>query len=99
MAILVCVCACSLTDLCSALCDPVCVVAHQAPLSVEFSRQGYWTGLPFLPSGDLPDPGFKRMFPALQADSIPLSHLDDFRPNIHMQMELRTGNNKIYLEK
>ena len=59
MAILVCVCACSLTDLCSALCDPVCVVAHQAPLSVEFSRQGYWTGLPFLPSGDLPDPGFK----------------------------------------
>ena len=31
--------------------------AHQAPLSMEFSRQEYWSGLPFLPLGDLPDPG------------------------------------------
>ena len=32
-------------------------VAHQAPLSMEFSRQGYWSGLPFSTPGDLPDPG------------------------------------------
>ena len=32
-------------------------VAHQAPLSMEFSRQEYWSGLPFPPPGDLPDPG------------------------------------------
>ena len=34
-------------------------VAHQAPLSMEFSRQKYWSGLPCLPPGDLPDPGIK----------------------------------------
>ena len=32
-------------------------VAHQAPLSIEFSRQEYWSKLPFPPPGDLPDPG------------------------------------------
>ena len=32
-------------------------VAHQAPLSMGFSRQEYWSGLPYLPPGDLPDPG------------------------------------------
>ena len=36
-------------------------VAHQVPLSVEFSRQEYWSGLPFPPPGDLPDPGIKPM--------------------------------------
>ena len=35
-------------------CDPI--VAHQAPLSMEFSKQEYWSGLPFPPPGDLPDP-------------------------------------------
>ena len=35
--------------------------AHQAPLSVGFSRQGYWSGLPFPPPGDLPDPGTEPM--------------------------------------
>jgi len=34
-------------------------VAHQAPLSMEFSRQEYWSGLPFPPSGDLANPGIK----------------------------------------
>ena len=34
-------------------------VAYQAPLSMEFSRQEYWSGLPFLSPGDLPDPGIK----------------------------------------
>jgi len=45
-------------------------VAHQAPLSIGFSRQEHWSGLPFPSSGDLPDPGIKLMSPALQADSL-----------------------------
>ena len=49
-------------------------VARQAPLSMEFSRQEYWSGLPFLSPGDLPDPGIKPGFPALQADSLHLSY-------------------------
>ena len=36
-------------------------VAHQAPLSKGFSRQEYWSGLPCLPPGDLPDPGIERV--------------------------------------
>ena len=44
--------------------------ALQAPLSMRFSRQGYWSGLPF-PPGDLPNPGIKPWSPALQADSLP----------------------------
>ena len=37
----------------------------KAPLSMGFSRQEYWSGLPFPPSGDLPDPGIEPMSPAL----------------------------------
>ena len=44
-------------------------VARQAPLSMGFSRQEYWSGLPFLPPGDLPEPGIKPESPALQEDS------------------------------
>ena len=46
-------------------------IAHQAPLSMEISRQEYWSGLPCPPPGDLPDPGIKLMSPALQMDSLP----------------------------
>ena len=46
-------------------------VAHQAPLSMEFSGQEYWSELPCPPPGDLPDPGIKPGSPALQADSLP----------------------------
>ena len=46
-------------------------VARQAPLSVGFSRQEYWSGLPFPSPGDLPDPGIEPKFPALQVDSLP----------------------------
>ena len=47
-------------------------VAYQAPpLSMEFSRQEYWSGLPFPSPGDLPDPGIEPESPALQADSLP----------------------------
>ena len=46
-------------------------VVHQAPLSMGFSKQEYWSGLPFPSSGDLPDPGIKPGSPAPQADTLP----------------------------
>ena len=46
-------------------------VAHQAPLSIGFSREEYWSGLPFPSPGDLPDPGIEPRSPALQADALP----------------------------
>ena len=46
--------------------------AHQAPLSLGFSRQESWSGLPFPSLGDLPNPGTEPVSPALQADSLPL---------------------------
>ena len=46
-------------------------VARQALPSLGFSRQEYWSGLPFPPPGDLPDPGIEPGSPALQADSLP----------------------------
>ena len=49
-------------------------VAHQTPLSMGFSRQEYWSGLPFPSPGNLSNPGIKPGSPALQADSLPLSH-------------------------
>jgi len=45
-------------------------ITHQAPLSMGFPRQECWSGLPFLSSKDLPDPGIKSGSPALQADSL-----------------------------
>ena len=45
-------------------------VAHQAPLSMEFSGQEYWSGLSFPSPGDLPNPGIEPRSPALQADSL-----------------------------
>ena len=44
-------------------------VAHQVPLSIGFSREESWSGLPFPSSGDLPDPGIEPGSPVLQADS------------------------------
>ena len=44
---------------CPTLCDPVDYIAYQAPLSMEFSRQEYWSGLPFPPPWDLPNPRIK----------------------------------------
>ena len=47
------------------------IIIHQAPLSLGFSRQEYWSGLPFPSPGDLPDLGIEPGSPALQADSLP----------------------------
>ena len=49
-------------------------VALQAPLSMEFPRQEYWSGLPFPSPGDLLDPGIEPTSPALKVNSSPLSH-------------------------
>ena len=71
-----CVCAC-----CSAVSDSLqfpWTVYHQAPLSMGVSRQEYWSGLPFPPPGDLPDPMIQLrslVSPALQADSLPAEPL------------------------
>ena len=56
--------------LCLTLATPW-TVARQAPLSMGFSRQAYWSGLPFPSPGDLPNPGIEPGSPALQADSLP----------------------------
>ena len=47
-------------------------VALQAPLSMGFPRQEYWSGLPFPLPGDLPNPGIEPMSPELQVDSLPV---------------------------
>ena len=46
-------------------CDPMDCIACQVPLSMGFSRQEYWNGLPFPPEGNLPDPGIEFASPAL----------------------------------
>ena len=47
------------------------IVAYQAPPSMEFPRQEYWSGLPFPSPGDLSDPVIEPRSPALQADTLP----------------------------
>ena len=57
-------------------------VAHQVPLSLGFSRQAYWSGLPFSPPGDLPGPGIEPVSldsPTLVGGSLPLGPLG--KPN------------------
>ena len=60
----------SVAQSCSALATPW-TVAHHAPLSMGFSRQEYWSGLPFPSLGCLSDPGIESRSPAMQADSLP----------------------------
>ena len=56
---------------CPTLCNPMDCVACQAPLSLGFSRQEYWSGLPFPFPEDLPNPGIEPWSPALQENSLP----------------------------
>ena len=58
------------TKSCPTLTTPWTMVC-QTPLSMGFSRQEYWSGLPFPSPGDFPDPGIEPRSPALQADSLP----------------------------
>ena len=65
------------------------MVARQAPLSMEFSRQNYWSGLPFPSPEDLSDPGIESVSPALQVDSLPSEPPD--------REENETGGNQGFL--
>ena len=66
-----CVCVCVYQSLSHVqLFETPWTVACQAPLSMEFPRQEYWSGLPFTSPGDLPEPGIKPRSPALQVDSL-----------------------------
>ena len=56
---------------CPTLCDPMGSSLHQAPLSMGFSRQEYWSGLLFPSPGNLPDPGIEPRSRALQTDALP----------------------------
>ena len=65
--------------------------ACQAPLSLGFSRQQYWSGLLFPTPRDLPDPGIKPASPALQGQSLPLSHLGSLFLYVSMLYDLNVG--------
>ena len=76
----VCVCACVHVCVCVCVClsfsgvllfVTLWTVASQAPLSMEFSRQEYWSEMPFPSSGNLPNPGMQLMSPTLQTNSLP----------------------------
>ena len=71
------------TKLCLTLVTPW-TVACQAPQSIGFSRQEYWSGLPFPSPGDLPDPGIKPGPPTLQADSFPIELRGNWRPQFYL---------------
>ena len=63
---------------------------------MEFSRQEYWSGLPFPLPGDLPDPGIEPMSPSLQSESLPLSHLGSAYPPLPpMQPHFRFSSIKL----
>ena len=70
-------------------------VANQTPLSMGFPRQEYWRGLPFPSPGDLSDPGIETTSPALQADSLSLSHQGSPspRPWTTYQVTTKPGDN------
>ena len=80
-------CVVLIAQLCQTLCNPH--GALQAPLSMKFSRQAYWSGLPFPSLGDLSHPGVKARSPAKQADSL-LTELEGLPPKIR-QLNLKNG--------
>ena len=69
-------------------------VAHQAPLSMGFYWQEYWSGLAFSTPRELPHPGINSVSPVWQADSLPLSHqgsrFDDFTTSLLVLIVLIT---------
>ena len=79
-------------------------IAHQAPLSMGFSRQEDWSGFPSPPPGDLPAPGIEPRCPTLQADSLPSEppgkpeHLS-YSINIKYSVDPKQLTNKRWTEK
>ena len=67
-------CCCLIAQSCPPLFATPWTVARQVPLSKEFSRQEYWSGLPFSSPGALLNLRIESESPVLQADSLPLSH-------------------------
>ena len=68
-------------------------MTRQAPLSMRFSRQEYWSGLPFSSPGDLPNLGIEPRSPALQADSLPAELRGS--PDITYRWNLKNSTNEL----
>ena len=83
---------------CSVVSESLWTVAHQAPLSVEFSRQEYWSGLPSPSPRDLPDPGIKPGSPALQAESLP-SEPPGKPQGTHITLQQKKNNPDFKMDK
>ena len=71
-------------------------VAYQAPQSMEFSRQYYWSGLPFPSPADLPNPGIKPGSPAREADALPSE--PPGRSKKSLLMKVKEENEKVGLK-
>ena len=88
-----CLCVCSSLS-CVQLFMTPWIVTCQPPLSMRFLRQEYWSGLPFLSPGDLPDPRIKPMSPALQVISYITGRFFSAKPpgipNLELQ-RMKTG--------
>ena len=74
-------------------------VVYQAPLSMHFWGQEYWSGLPFPPPRDLPNPGIEPMSPVTPAlaDSLPLSHVESTVSSIRMTRGIRKGKGVFFV--
>ena len=84
-----------------------CTVAYQAPPSMGFSRQEYWSGLPFPSPGDFPNPGIEPGSPIVRADTLPseppgkpwLSYLDLILPTFNYYSQIFLEALWSFLEK
>ena len=72
---------------CPTLCDPMDNSLHQAPLSMGFSRQKYWSGLPFPSPGNLPNPGIEPRSLTLWTDALPSEPPGKSNRNLQIQFK------------
>ena len=77
--------------------EPTWTVVYQASLSMGFSREEYWSGLPFPSPGDLPDPGIEPRSPALQADALPSEPPGNITSGRNCQLIRRSGKGRCIL--
>ena len=87
---IVCVCALCPSVMSDSFATPW-TVAHQALLSMEFSRQEYWSELPFHSPGDLPRLRIKPVSPAWKVDSLPVSHLGSLHFAVGLRWEFQAS--------
>ena len=90
-------CCCLVTMLCQILLWPPWTMVSEAPLSMGFPRQEYWSGLPFPSPGDRPNPGTEPVSPAWQVDSQPLSHLGTIMSTMEKYIERLEVNRSFLL--